>query len=175
MMKEMPEQNARETRGQAFVRYVIDRCNKDKGVAACMRRADNPAMQHQSWNILIDFHVNLDNSAERTAFACIGAAVIQAKATCNGNTPLTRALSLAYSSTEGQGASRLRRLLACSTTEECCSCLRPLFRLIAGKTNVSIDYAQLLDDLLVFPHRSERIKAKWATSFYQREGRKEQS
>ena len=140
-----------------------------------MRRADNPAMQHQSWNILIDFHVNLDNSAERTAFACIGAAVIQAKATCNGNTPLTRALSLAYSSTEGQGASRLRRLLACSTTEECCSCLRPLFRLIAGKTNLSIDYAQLLDDLLVFPHRSERIKAKWATSFYQREDLKEQS
>lgn len=43
MMKEMPEQNAMETRGQAFVRYVIDRCNKDKGVAACMRRADNPA------------------------------------------------------------------------------------------------------------------------------------
>ena len=161
MMKEMPEQNAVETRGQAFVRYVIDRCNKDKGVAA--------------WNILIDFHVNLDNSVERTAFACIGAAVIQAKATCNGNTPLTRALSLAYSSTEGQGASRLRRLLACSTTEECCSCLRPLFRLVAGKTKVSIDYAQLLDDLLAFPHRSERIKAKWATSFYQREDLKEQS
>lgn len=174
-MSEMPDKNALETRGQAFVRYVIDRCSRDKGAAAAMRRADNPAMQHQSWNILIDFHVNLDNSIERTAFACIGAAVIQAKANRNGDTPLTRALSLAYSGTEGQGVSRLRRLLACSTTEECCSCLRPLFRLVSGKTSAPIDYAQLLDDLLAFPYRSEKIKAKWATSFYQREAREEQS
>ena len=161
-MSEMPDKNALETRGQAFVRYVIDRCSKDKGAAAAMRRADNPAMQHQSWNILIDFHV-------------IGAAVIQAKANRNGDTPLTRALSLAYSGTEGQGASRLRRLLACSTAEECCTCLRPLFRLVSGKTSAAIDYAQLLDDLLAFPYRSEKIKAKWATSFYQREAREEQS
>lgn len=45
-MSEMPDKNALETRGQAFVRYVIDRCSKDKGAAAAMRRADNPAMQH---------------------------------------------------------------------------------------------------------------------------------
>ena len=174
-MTEPPVTTPKETRGQAFVRYIIDRCSKNKALGAAMRRADNPAMQHQSWPLLIDFHVDLDKDAERTAFACIGAAVVQSKATGNGKIPLTKALAMAYSGQTDQAASRLRRLLTCSSVEECCSCLRPLFRLIASKSNAQIDYAQLLDDLLWFPSQSEKIKARWATAFYRQDDNEDKS
>ena len=156
----------KESRGRAFVRYVIEHCEKDKGNAAAFRRADNPALQHRCWPLLVRFRVNLESVSERAAFSCIGSAVVQAKVKQNGSVALPRALFLAYGSAGGPAAMRMRRLLACTTTVECCSILRTLFKLVSSKTDVNIDYGRLLDELLSFPFRMDEIKARWAQEFY---------
>lgn len=157
------------TRGESFVAYIISRCSSDKALAAAMRRACNASMQYQSWPLLIDFNVNIERSAEREAYCCVGSAVIATKAEKNGSVALTRALALAYGSTDGAAQKRLSRLLACSSTEECCLCLRPILRIVNSKSGIAVDFAQLLDDLLNFRNNPEKVKARWALDFYKKD------
>ncbi len=39
------EPGTKTSRSQAFVEYIIDRIAKNKGVAAALKRADNPATE----------------------------------------------------------------------------------------------------------------------------------
>ena len=44
-----------KNRSTAFVDYLCQRCPKDKGFAARLRRADNPATEYQCWDTLAAF------------------------------------------------------------------------------------------------------------------------
>src|SRR5690554_7339252 len=103
------------TKEQQFVKYIIDRCNKDKGFAARLRRADNPATEYQSWEILGAW-VDLGDKYQRLPYATIAAAVGRAKIDTNGKLTLGRALAHAYAEKgatqySDQAKARLRRLL----------------------------------------------------------------
>ena len=65
-------------------------------------------------------------------------------------------------------ASSAEAPVACETVAEACRIVRPLLSLIESKSNSSVDYAGLLNDLLWFGHADSqtRIKARWAQSFY---------
>lgn len=161
-------QSERTNRSTNFVNYIIKRCEQDTEASASMRRALNPALEYRSWNLLIDFGVDMEKPWERSAFTLIGANVAQSKITANGTTPLTQALAQTYHTDIGPAESRLRRLLACRDVYECCRVLKPILKLIQSKANISVDYAQLLNDLLVFNFKSEDVKVRWAMNFYQK-------
>lgn len=160
-------------RSQAFVQFVIALIAKNKGVAAALKRADNPATEYQSWEYLAAFNIDLEKPWERLSFAMVAAAIAKEKSAHNGNEGIGRAIAKCYDdgSQSDQAKAKLRRLLACDSVEEACRILRPLMSLIVSRGSSSIDYAHLLDQLLKFHWESERIKSQWAQEFY-KQGKK---
>ncbi|ENV9334962.1 type I-E CRISPR-associated protein Cse2/CasB [Klebsiella aerogenes] len=159
-----------ESPAKRFVGYVIERIGKDNGFAARLKRADNPATEYQSWEILTGFGIDLEKEWQRLPYCIIGAALAKAKPACNGTTALGAAIAGCYpeGNQSEQAKARLRRLLACSSTSEACRILRPLLALMAGR-NVTPDFARLLNELQWFSgNNRERIRASWAQQFYRR-------
>ena len=162
------EPGTKTSRSQAFVEYIIDRIAKNKGVAAALKRADNPATEYQSWEYLAAFNIDLEKPWERLPFATVAAAIAKEKSAHNGSEGIGRAIAKCYDdgNQSDQAKAKLRRLLACDSVEEACRILRPLFSLIASRGNSSLNYARLLEQLLKFHWESERIKSQWAQEFY---------
>ncbi|MFC5399331.1 type I-E CRISPR-associated protein Cse2/CasB [Undibacterium jejuense] len=165
--------NTYNNRAASFVEYVIGRCQTDNGLRAALKRADNPATEYQSWEVLAGFKINLENEDERIPYAAIAATIARVKIGKNGAVQIGQAIACCYEdgNNSEQAKAKLRRLLACNSVSEACRILRPLFSLIEAKGLASLDYARLLDDLLWFGHeeRQTRIKARWAQSFYGKE------
>jgi len=164
----------KSSRGDHFVGYVLDRIHKDNGFAARLRRADNPATEYQSWELLAGFGADLEKDWVRLPYCTVGAALAKAKPDTDGKLALGAAIAACYDTEKEKGSqsdqakAKLRRLLACTTTAEACQILRPLLTLIASR-GVRLDFSQLLNDLLWFSgDNCERIRARWAQSFYRR-------
>jgi len=158
---------------QKFVAYIIHRIKNNKGDAAALRRADNPNTEYQSWEILAGFNVKLDDENERLPFATIAAHLARAKVEDNGKITIAQAIARSYEkgNKSDQANAKLRRLLACDSTQEACRILRPILTLAESRGVRAIDYAALLDDLLWFNHDEsrQRIKARWAQQFYSKQ------
>lgn len=152
----------------AFVDFLFAHCERDKGFAARLRRADNPATEYQSWEVLAEFNVNLDFSSERVSYALIAAAVAKSRAKSNGSVSLGQAIAFTFDDgvNSEQANIRLRRLLACNDVEEACRILRPLLTFIQSRVTVPIDFSALLKDLVWFNHDPQHTKARWAQQFY---------
>ena len=156
-------------REERFVSGVIARCQQDKGLAASLRRADNPATEYQSWELLASFGIDLEREYERLPFVTVVAAIAKAKLTANGSSPLGRAIAASYDEgrDSSQAKARLRRLLACDDLAELCRILRPLFSLIDSKAGQPLDYLRLLKQLRRFSYgQQQQVKAEWAQEFY---------
>ncbi|PLR36020.1 type I-E CRISPR-associated protein Cse2/CasB [Chimaeribacter coloradensis] len=151
-----------------FVSGIFTYCTTNKGLAARLRRADNPDTETQSWEVLAAWRINLEWEDERLPYATVAAAIARSKQAHNGSLSLGRALAACYDNNpeNAQGKARLRRLLACHTTPELCRILRPLLRLIENKVSAVLDYHRLLNQLLRFQGNPQRIKAQWAGEFY---------
>lgn len=168
-----PQQIDRE---QRFVAGVIERCQQDKGLAARLRRADNPATEYQSWELLASYGINLERDDQRLPFATVAAAIAKAKAEHNGSLSLGRGIAAAFEDGKNsdQAKARLRRILACDELPELCRLLRPVLTLIDSRVSQPLDYARLLRQLRSFgfatwkadAQHMQRIKAQWAQEFY---------
>ena len=176
-METQPQPAAQTGRDEArFVARVIQRCGADKGLAARLRRADNPATEYQSWEFLADCGIPLDHEGERLPFATVAAYIAKAKVQANGKQGLGHAIAACFDdgSQSDQAKARLRRLLACDEPIELCRILRPLLTLIDSRSTRSLDYARLLKQLRGFgfatskddAQQMQRIKAQWAQEFY---------
>lgn len=168
---QLPEasDNSKKDRDQRFVDGVIARCNQDKGMAARLRRADNPAMEYQSWELLGLFGVDLEKDYERLPFVTVAAAIAKAKAERNGSLTLGKALLACYDNDRDsdQAKARLRRLLACDELTEVCRILRPVLSLIDSKVGKPLDYTRLLRQLRFFGFDAgHKTKTQWAQEFY---------
>ncbi len=159
-----------QTHSESFVGHLFQRCIQDKGFAARLRRADNPATEFQSWDTLAAFGVNLDYAPERQPFALIAAAVARSQKPANGTLNLGKAIALCYDegNQSDQAKARLRRLLACDQVEELCRILRPLLSLIQSRVSQPLDYVRLLNELRWFGRSAQQTKARWAQQFYGR-------
>lgn len=151
-----------------FVGYVLARCQDDKGFAARLRRADNPATEYQSWDVLASFGIALEYDHPRLAYQTVAASLARAKITTNGSLTLGRAIAACYDdgNNSDQAKARLRRLLACDDIAELCRILRGQLSLIDSKAGQALDYQRLLKQLLSFHFDPQRIKAQWAQEFY---------
>jgi CRISPR system Cascade subunit CasB len=161
-------------RSLAFVDYIINRCQANNGLRAALKRADNPATEYQSWEVLAGFHVNLEYENQRLPHATVAAAIARAKVGQNGTANIGHAIARSYENgnASDQAKAKLRRLLACDSVPEACRILRPLFSLIESRGDTVPDYAGLLNDLLRFGYEDSRshIKARWAQDFYGKPG-----
>jgi len=153
---------------QRFVDAVIARCNKDKGQAARLRRADNPATEYQSWEVLGGLGVDLEKDCQRLPFVTVAAAIAKSKAERNGSLSLGRAIAACYEdgNQSDQAKARLRRLLACDELAEACRILRPILTLIDSKVGQPLDFIRLLKQLRNFYFHGQRVKSQWAQEFY---------
>ena len=156
------------SREERFVTALIERCQKNKGDAAKLRRANNPATEYQSWEILATYGVNLESEGERLPFATVAAAIAQEKLKQDGSAPLGIALAHCYDDKQNsdQAKAKLRRLLACDDVRELVRLLRPLLALIQSKSSKTLSYTGLLKQLRRFYWDAQRIKATWAQEFY---------
>ena len=152
-------------RAEQFVAYVLRRCSEDKGLAARLRRADNPDTEYQSYDMLVRFGVNIENDTERRAFLLIGAALARLQPRQDGVVGFGGALKSCFEDGE-QGDARLRRLLACDRQDELCRILRPLLMLIADKHTRLLCYSRLLREVLYFSNSGQRTKLGWAQEYY---------
>jgi CRISPR system Cascade subunit CasB len=155
-------------REERFVTGVIKVCAEDKGMAARLRRADNPATEYQSWELLAAYGIDLEKEHERLPFVTVAAAIAKAKATLNGSLGLGRAIAACYEdgNKSDQAKARLRRLLACDNLAELSRILRPLLSLIDSKVAQPLDYIRLLKQLRRFSFNTQQIRAQWAQEFY---------
>ncbi len=163
---EQPAQTV--SREQRFVEGVIELCQHNKGDAARLRRADNPATEYQSWEFLAAWGINLEKEWERLPYVTVAAAMARAKLDANGTVSLGVALANCYEDKQNsnQGKMKLRRLLACDDIAELARHLRPILTLIQSKKGPALDYTRLLRQLRSFFWHSQRIKAAWAQEFY---------
>lgn len=176
-METVEEQTpATASREDSFVASVIARCREDKGLAARLRRGDNPATEYQSWEFLANWHIDLEREDQRLPFATVAAAIARAKPEANGSLSLGQAIARCYDegNQSDQAKARLRRVLACDELSELCRVLRPVLRLVESRVAQTLDYARLLRQLRQFGVASctgddawqQRIKAQWAQEFY---------
>lgn len=153
-----------------FVAHVLARCQTDKGFAARLRRADNPATEHQSWELLAMFGIALEYEHPRLAYQTIAASLARAKIAQNGTLSLGRAIAACYEdgNNSDTAKARLRRLLACDEPAEVCRILRGQLALIDSKVKQALDFEKLLQQLLRFGYDEsrQRVKAQWAQEFY---------
>ncbi|MGC1329030.1 type I-E CRISPR-associated protein Cse2/CasB [Pseudomonas sp.] len=157
-------------RDDRFVASVMARCQQDKGLAARLRRADNPATEYQSWELLAAWGIDLERDAQRLPFATVAAAIARAKVGANGSLTLGRAIAACYDdgNQSDQAKTRLRRLLACDELAELCRLLRPVLTLVESRVGKPLDYARLLRQLRRFTIADQAVKAQWAQEFYGR-------
>ena len=66
------------SREERFISSIIQRSQTDKGLAARLRRADNPATEYQSWEVLASFGINLEHDNQRLPFVTVAAAIAKA-------------------------------------------------------------------------------------------------
>lgn len=165
---EVSAEKQKQDWNQRFVETIIARCNKDKGQAARLRRADNPATEYQSWEVLGALGVDLEKDYQRLPFATVSAAIAKSKAESNGHLSLGRAIASCYEdgNQSDQAKARLRRLLACDELSEACRILRPIFTLIDSKVGQPLDFIRLLKQLRNFHFNEQRVKSQWAQEFY---------
>lgn len=151
-----------------FVNGVIKKCSQDKGIAARLRRGDNPATEFQTWEFLAAYGVDLERDHQRLPFVTVAAAIAKAKAEKNGSTTLGASLAACYDNgrESDQAKAKLRRLLACSDLDEACRILRPMLSLINSKVGLPLDYIRLLEQLRRFSFNHQMVKAQWAQEFY---------
>jgi CRISPR system Cascade subunit CasB len=170
------------TRFVEFIIDLLDEKNRNNGkrkpgssaASAALKRADNPKTEPESWEYLVraekcvGVYINIENDDERLPYATISSAMAKTKVEKNGSVQIGQAIAQCYDdgNESDQAKMKLRRLLACDTTEEVCRVLRPLFSLIEAKANVQLDYATLLKDLLYFHRDSKNVKSRWAQNFY---------
>lgn len=153
---------------QRFVEIIMQWCSTDKGIAARLRRGDNPATEYQSWDVLGTLGVNLEKESTRLAYVTVAATIAKFKATSNGHQTLGGAIASCYDDgrESSQAKARLRRLLACDDVLETCRILRPILALITSRTSQTIDFVRLLKQLRNFTSHGQSVKAQWAQEFY---------
>lgn len=165
-----PENSQASNRESRFVTAVLQRIQQDKGLAARLRRADNPATEYQSWDFLASFGLDLTQEMQRLPFVTVAAAIAKAKSTHNGSLKLGQAIAACYSdgAKSDQAKIKLRRILACDDLSELCRILRPALALIDSRVGQPLDYILLLQQLRRFAWDAQKIRSQWAQEFYGR-------
>lgn len=159
-----------KTYEEKLVNRFFESVNSKTGTAmrAAFKKADNPDTEYQCWEYLAYYGVNLEYPEKRLPYITVFSSIANSDRSTDGSLKFGKALLVAYESDiESEPArARLRRVLACDSTEDVCKILRSVLRFINSKS-VAISYASLLKELKYFDVAPEKIKAGWAQQFYE--------
>lgn len=155
-------------RATRFVTELFRRKMTDHGLRARLRRGQSPAQAHM---VLADLapYVSLTWVPGRTAYMLVGSSIAWEESAVSGSDGLGKCLRACAEGGDAENSpmtARLRRLLACRTTEEACRVLRPMLSLIRTRCPGRLDYVRLLLDLVFFESNQDRVKAGWVCDFY---------
>ena len=167
-----------KSRADLFVEEVFARKENDKAYRARLRAAVNPLREWNAWGDIAQY-VNLQDASRRRLFLTIGAAIAWSNETQNGDSSLGKALQKSWQDKGTDKASpsmqRLRRLLACTSSDSVCQVIRPLLKLISSRQAAKLNYAELLKQLLIFDQYSDSVKARWAQDYFSADKAEEES
>jgi CRISPR system Cascade subunit CasB len=170
----------KKDRPENFVNFVMKFCiAENKAALAALKCADNPKKQEKSYDYLAPFYIDFNSPNEVLPYATIAAAIAKTNSKENGHVGIGRAIARCYDTIDKndnkkeidpQAKVKIRRLLACDSTEEVRRVLRSLFSLIESRNVKNINYVSLLRDLESFhlDWKRELTKQYWAKDFYNR-------
>lgn len=148
---------------------ALRRAQNDRGKMASLRRGLSPSTVRDAWPVVANLggDIGPDGESEWVKLAALFATHPQeSKARNFGET--CRAIATADSSDNTIPESherRFRRLLACDRREDLSGQLRTWVRLAASK-GVGVNYENLFDDLAWWNSSADRIRVRWARSFW---------
>lgn len=148
---------------------ALRRAQNDRGKMASLRRGLSPATVMDAWPVVAAMGGQIGQPGESVHVdiaALFATHPQEAKARNFGET--CRDIALADSSDNSIPESherRFRRLLACDQAEDLSGQLRTWIRLAAGK-GVGVNYEGLFDDLAWWSSSADRIRVRWARSFW---------
>ncbi|HAV1239641.1 TPA: type I-E CRISPR-associated protein Cse2/CasB [Salmonella enterica] len=158
---------------QDFVQRLFNLFRANKQLAVQLSHADHPTKQERCRETLAGMGIALDDEAGYLPHVLITAAIARDKRKVNGVLALGEAITLCFSDGENskQADVLLRQLLACDSVEQLFPPMRHLLLLIESRVNRTLNYQQLLDELLQFSADEDgvqRVKERWAMQFYGR-------
>lgn len=168
-MEEKEREN--DKKAKRFVSEVLQKLqSNDTRFRAELTRADNPATEMQAWPVLAKY-CKLETKSQRLSFALIGACMARVRAEEDGTQKFGEALRMCKENPaddDDRIERKLRRILACDDTLELVQVLRPILRFVVSQGNVSLNYENLLKEILRFNEEKSReyIKLCWASQYY---------
>lgn len=155
-------------RSNRFVE-ALRRIQNDRGKMASLRRGLSVATVMDAWPVVAALGGQIGQPGESVHVdiaALFASHPLESNARTFGET--CRAIAQADSSDTEMPEShvrRFRRLLACDRAEDLSGQLRIWVRLAAAK-GVGVNYQNLFDDLTWWNSSAERIRVRWARSFW---------
>ncbi len=161
----------KEGKYEKFIGYICSICQKDKGTAAALRRADLMQSNATVLSTLVKFGIDITKESEYIPYSLVTAAIARSKVYENGDVLLGAALYAAEktpSAGSNKDDARVRRLLSCNSLQELSLIFRHYIQFILSRYSCKFNYAELLKDLCSFKYEEgrERVKKKWALQFY---------
>ncbi len=168
-----PHTPPHDERERQFVARVLEKCKKDAGFAARLRRADNPDTEYYALGDLCTLGINIEDDSERLPFDLIAASLSRDADNmhADGTTKIGTALRQCLPDEEAEHSPRLRRLLACESMKETCQILRPMLSLIRSK-GIYLNHAALLHDIRSMRYGKDawqKTKRRWVSDFYRKD------
>ena len=167
--------NRQQDRARVFVSWLLERQN-DRGVMAELRRSLGRDTEYRAWKHLARW-CDLTRIDQRLAYGAVAGAF--AAHPCNAETgnlgDTMRAIALGSAPDGGDPLAsfegRFRRLLTCDSVAELAERVGSVAR-AAKQREITINYCQLLQDLLDFrwPDAREHAKLRWAYAFWRADG-----
>lgn len=169
-----------QKKAERFVLHTMVLCERNKGLAARLRRADNPALQYQSWDYFAHWEVDIEKFWQLLPYTVVASSIAKTKKIRqgkdgqfqDGHLKLGAAIAECYRQ-EGQiphendqAQAKLRRVLACQDIRELSRVLRPVLSLIESRVAQPLNHTELLNQLLRFNYQPDDVKAQWAMEFF---------
>jgi CRISPR system Cascade subunit CasB len=161
---EVQEMSDVQSKAKAFVSFILSR-KEDRGFLARLRKAQSKTTEHEAYEILAPW-IDLESRKMREIYGTVGSLLsMHKKSSSNGKGVGFSLLAASGFDRESPAPrARLRRLLACDDVIEVLPHVKASLKLAASK-DASIDYSQVLSDLVWF---GDRVKARWAKEYYSR-------
>lgn len=141
----------------------------DRGYLSVMRMADHPRLRYRVFGTLARNGIRLEQCYS-LPYTVLGASIARVKLTQDGELSLGKALRLAFGENKAEDPSvqtRLRRLIACDSSQELCQILPSVLRLIESRLeNKHLCYRKLYELIALFDVDLQRGRSLLVQGFY---------
>ncbi len=156
-----------------FVNYVFENKEKDSALRSALKNATKENLEWRAWPYIERFIGNINNTDKRHIFALVGESIAKSKNKSNGKLSFGRAMFVvqnpARDGKDTDYSPRMTRVLSFDDLDDLLDVFKQLLPFLDSH-DISLDYASILDDLLMarFEENYEKLKAKWASDYFKK-------